>query len=65
MTGIEHDIVQLGLLTGHGSQARGLFTNMQNRIKTITTPFAGQDPSRVRRRGYFYTIARRRRSRPS
>ena len=55
--GIEHDILQLGLLTGHGSQARGLFTNMQNRIKTITTPFAGQDPVPVFvDRGYFYTI---------
>jgi iron complex transport system substrate-binding protein len=55
--GIEHDILQLGLLTGHGSQARGLFTSMQNRIKTITKPFAGQDHVPVFvDRGYFYTI---------
>jgi iron complex transport system substrate-binding protein len=55
--GIEHDILQLGLLTGHGGQARGVFSTMQGRINKITAPFSKQPPVPVFvDRGYFFTI---------
>jgi iron complex transport system substrate-binding protein len=55
--GIEHDILQLGLMTGHGGQARGVFADMQHQIDQITKAYAGQPPVPVYiDRGYFYTI---------
>jgi|tagenome__1003787_1003787.scaffolds.fasta_scaffold20987917_6 iron complex transport system substrate-binding protein len=55
--GIEHDILQLGLMTGHGSQARAVFADMQSAINKVTMSYADQPPVKVFvDKGYFYTI---------
>ncbi len=58
--GIEHDILQTGLLTGHGAASNGLYTDMQRKIATIRAAYAGDpDVSVFVDRGYFYTIGPR------
>jgi iron complex transport system substrate-binding protein len=55
--GIEHDILQVGLMTGHASQARGVFGDMQTQINEITMPYADQPRVKVFvDKGYFFTI---------
>jgi cobalamin transport system substrate-binding protein len=54
---IEHDILQLGLMTGHSGEARGVYSDMQRRIDAITSQFKGQPAVPVFiDRGYRYTI---------
>lgn len=54
---IEHDILQFGLMTGHAKEARGLYSDMQRRIDTITSRFKGEPAVPVFvDRGYRYTI---------
>ena len=55
--GIEHDILQTGLLTGHGAASHRLYTEMQRKIAAIRSTYAGDPEVPVFvDRGYFYTI---------
>jgi iron complex transport system substrate-binding protein len=55
--GIEHDILQTGLLTGHGAGSHKLYTEMQRKIAAIRARYAGDAAVPVFvDRGYFYTI---------
>lgn len=55
--GIEHDILQTGLLTGHGAASHRLYTEMQRKIAAIRSTYDGDPAVPVFvDRGYFYTI---------
>jgi iron complex transport system substrate-binding protein len=57
VAGIEHDIIQLGLLTGHATQARAVFSDVNGRVQAIEEQYAEDDPIPVFvDKGYFYTI---------
>jgi iron complex transport system substrate-binding protein len=57
VSGIEHDILQTGLLTGHAAASHGLYTDMQRKIAAIRAPYANDPDIPVFvDRGYFYTI---------
>ena len=55
--GIEHDILQTGLLTGHGAASHKVYTEMQRKIAAIRSTYAGDTEVPVFvDKGYFYTI---------
>jgi len=55
--GIEHDILQTGLLTGHGAASHRLYTEMQRKISAIRSSYADDPKVPVFvDRGYFFTI---------
>jgi len=54
---IEHDVAQLGVLTGFAERGRTLVGNMQERVAAIRQAVGSQPPVRVFvDNGFFYTI---------
>ncbi|MGZ4480950.1 MAG: ABC transporter substrate-binding protein [Gaiellales bacterium] len=57
VTGIEHDILQLGLITGDAGRAREVVTGMQQQLVALAKALQGQQPVPVFvDLGYFFTI---------
>jgi iron complex transport system substrate-binding protein len=56
--GAQHDLLELGLMTGRAPRARRLVAAMEQREQAVIQAVAGDPPVRVFvDRGYFYTIS--------